>query len=71
MTFLVMFLTPFGFSEESEEMMGEGDRLDTEDLELEGERGGRVVLCCRLGTLAIESVAVVHRVDECWPPYVM
>ena len=70
-----MFLTPFGFSEESEEMMGEGDRLDREDLELEGERGGRVFLCCRLGwfsTLAIESVAVVHRIDgRCWIPYVI
>ena len=43
MTFLVMFSTLFGFSEESEEMMGEGDRLDTEDLGLEGERGVRVV----------------------------
>jgi hypothetical protein len=48
MTFLVMFLTPFGFSEEKEEMMGEGDGLDTEDLEFEGERG-RVILCCQLG----------------------
>jgi hypothetical protein len=45
MTFLVMFLTPFWFSEESgDTMMGEGERLDTVDLELEGDRGGRVVL---------------------------
>lgn len=41
MTFLVMFFTPFGFSAERAEMMGEGDRLEPVDLVIEGERGGR------------------------------
>ena len=43
-TFLVIFLTPLGFSEESDEMIGEGERFEFVgggDLCVEGERRWR------------------------------
>ncbi len=40
MTFLVMFLTPFGFSAEREVTIGEGERFELVE-ETEGERGRR------------------------------
>lgn len=70
MTFLVMFLTPFGFSEESEEIMGEGERLDRVDLEFEGERGGRVVLCCRMGRLSTLAIGFRRRHAQGTPQFV-